>query len=113
MDTNIFDLLIGASGIYLIYTAVMMKKTGEIKTGVIVSREADIHKMRDKEGFINYMFGKVLLIGALTVLAAIGNVLRTYYGGPVWIAIIANGCYLAVLFFYAAASSKAKKMFID
>lgn len=113
MNTNIFDLLIGAGGIYLIYTAVVMKKTGEIKTGVLVSKETDIHKMRDKEGFINYMFGKVLLIGVLTVLAAIGNVLRTSYGGPIWISLAANGCYVAVLIFYTAAFSKAKKMFID
>ena len=81
-NINIFDLLIGASGVYLIYTALTMKKTGEIKAGVLVSKEMDAGRIKDKDGFINYMFSRVLLAGALIVLSAAGNMAKTGLNGP-------------------------------
>ena len=33
MGTNLFDYLIILSGLYLVYTGINMKQTGEIKTG--------------------------------------------------------------------------------
>ena len=42
MGTNLFDYLIILSGLYLVYTGINMKQTGEIKTGVIVSKDVDV-----------------------------------------------------------------------
>lgn len=112
-NINIFDLLIAASGIYLIYTAVMMKRTGEIKSGVLVSKEVDVNQIRDKKGFIEYMYGKVLVIGILAVALGAGSIVNTNLNGPAYLSLIGIGAYLAVLVFYAVASSKAKKKFID
>ncbi len=106
-NVNIFDLLIGASGVYLIYIAVVMKKTGEIKTGVIVSKEMDVNKMKDKKGFIDYMFGRVLLAGALIVLSAAGNLAVTGLN------IAADAVFIAALIIYMVAYRKARKLFID
>lgn len=112
-NMNIFDLLIGASGVYLIYTAVEMKRTGEIKTGVLVSKEMDVNKMKDKEGFIRYMFGRVLLAGVLIVLSAAGNLARTSLNGPAWLSMAGNIGFFVALVLYMLAYAKAKKMFID
>ena len=46
-NINIFDLLIAGSGIYLMYTAIMMKRKGELKTGVIISKDVDVNKIRE------------------------------------------------------------------
>ena len=112
-NVNIFDLLIGASGVYLIYIAVVMKKTGEIKTGVIVSKEMDVNKMKDKKGFIDYMFGRVLLAGALIVLSAAGNLAVTELNGPLWLSMAGNARFVAALIIYMVAYRKARKLFID
>ena len=63
MGTNLFDYLIILSGLYLVYTGINMKQTGEIKTGVIVSKDVDVNRIKDKEGFIKYMYARVLIIG--------------------------------------------------
>lgn len=110
---SMFDLFIMASGIYLVYTAVMMKKSGEIKNGIIVSKDIDINKIKDKQGFINYMYGKVLMIGALAVVVGGGSMLNTKLNGPAYLTLIGIILYLIVFVFYAIAFSKAKKMFID
>lgn len=112
-NINIFDLLIAASGIYLIYTAIMMKRTGEIKSGVIVSKEVDVNQIKDKEGFIRYMYGKVMVIGILAVAVGAGSIINTNLNGPAYLSLVGIGGYLAVLIFYAVASAKARKKFID
>ncbi len=112
-NINIFDLLITASGIYLVYTAIAMKRNGELKTGVIISKDIDVNKIRDKEGFIRYMFGKALILGILAVAVGLLGIFNTRWNGPEYLSLIGVGGYLAVLVFFGVASSKAKKMFID
>ena len=112
-NINIFDLLIAGSGIYLMYTAIMMKRKGELKTGVIISKDVDMNKIRDKEGFIRYMYGKVLILGLLAVVVGGIGIFNTKWNGPEYLSLIGIGCYLVVLVIFGVASSKAKKKFID
>ncbi len=113
MDASIFDLLIAGCGLYLIYTAISMKKHGQVKAGVIVSKDVDVEKIRDKAGFIQYMYGKVLLIGILAVLVGVISLVNTKLGGPDIISILSVIGYLIVLVVFAVATVKARKKFID
>lgn len=114
MNTStFFDLLITGSGFYLIYIAIIMKKKGEIKQGVIVSKDVDIDKIRDKKGFIDYMFSRLLLVGVLTIAAGMVSLLNTYFTGPSYISIIIVVIYLLVLILFTAATVKARKKYID
>lgn len=114
MDTvNVFDFLIIISGIYLIYSAVVMKMTGKISGGTIVSKDVDVNKIRDKEGFIKYMFGKALFMGILTCALGLIGILTTKLNGPAYLSFIGLGGFLIVLILFARASNKARKLFID
>lgn len=112
-SVNIFDLLIVICGLYMIYTAVIMKTKGKITAGIVVSKDIDVKKIRDREGFIGYMFGKVLLLGVLT--SAIGGlgILTTYLEAPSYITLIGLGCFMVILIVFAVASNKAKKLYIE
>lgn len=110
---NIFDLLIIGSGIYLIYTAVNMKRTGKIAGGVMLSKDVDVNKIRDKKGYINYMYGKVILLGILTCVAGALGLISEKMNGPVYLPLIGVVCYLVILVLFAIAANKAKKMFIQ
>ncbi len=112
-NINIFDLLITGSGLYLIYVAVIMKTKGEIAKGVIVSRDVDIERMRDKEGFIRYMYGKSLFMGILTAAVGAINMANFYVQGPAWVSIAAVAGYIMVLAAFAVFTLKARKKFID
>ena len=112
-DVNIFDLLITLSGVYLIYTAVIMKKSGKITGGVIVSKDVEVDKIKDKDGFIKYMYGKVLLLGILTCIVGAVGIVNNKLHGPVIISFIGVICYLVMLVLFAAATVKAKKRYME
>lgn len=112
-NTSIFDLLIAGCGLYLIYTAVVMKTKGKIVKGVIVSKDVDVEKIRDKEGFIRYMFGRVLLAGILAAAVGAMNLVNAYAQGPAWISMAVVAGYFVVLMVFALSSVKARKKFID
>lgn len=65
----IFDVIIGGLGIYLVYSAFQMKRSGEIST-IIMNRE-DIIKCKDKRGFIDYIYGRTLIFGLLSLIFGI------------------------------------------
>lgn len=112
-SVNIFDILIILCGLYMIYTAVIMKIKGRITPGIVVSKDVDTKKIRDKEGFIGYMFGKVLLMGVLT--SAIGGfgIVVTRLNLPAYITLISLGCFMVLLIIFAVASNRAKKQYIE
>lgn len=111
--TNIFDLLITLSGAYLVYAAIIMKKDGKIVSSILPGKDVDANKLRDKEGFIKYMFGKLLLLGVLTLAAGIIGMVNTQFGGPVYISIIGVVIVLAVLIVFSISLTKARKRFIE
>ncbi|NBI91378.1 hypothetical protein D3Z45_12565 [Lachnospiraceae bacterium] len=113
MGTNLFDYLIILSGLYLVYTAVNMKQSGEVKNGVIVSKDVDVNRIRDKEGFIKYMYGRVLIIGGLAIAVGGVGILSTWLNWPGYLSLLATGGYLIVIICFAVASAKARKIFID
>lgn len=65
----IFDLIILGLGIYLLYTSVQMKKKGEISTLIVNSEE--IPKCRDKQGFIDFMYKKTLILAIVALVFGI------------------------------------------
>lgn len=114
MDTmNIFDLLICLSGIYMIYTAWIMKKTGKITTGVFISKDVDVDQIRDKEGFIKYMFGKVLFMGIATCIIGGVGMITARLNGSEYIMLIGVLCFMIILILFALATHKARKKFIE
>ncbi len=109
---NIFDLLITGSGLYLLYAAVALKVKKQITKGVMVSKDVDVERIRDKEGFIQYMFPKVLLMGLFTVGFGMTNLLGARMHWPSWVSIVAIVAYLLTLIGFSALTMKAGNKFV-
>lgn len=84
MDSKIFGIVMGiwfvAAGVYSYYYAFMMKQTGTIKTGWIVSKEIQLKESRDLPGFIDAVckktsvFATIATVGGfLFIIGAIAN----------------------------------------
>lgn len=61
----IFDLIVAVLGIYLIYSALQMKKTGQINTVMVSSEE--IRRCADPAGFIRRIYRPTLLFGGISL----------------------------------------------
>ena len=106
----IFDVIIVALGVYLIYAGFQMKRTGEIST-VIINR-MEIGNCRDKKGFIDKIYKQTLIFGvvalAFGILGGVNDMLyslgRVYDIGSVLI-------FLVVWFWFTKAIRNGRKEF--
>ncbi len=66
---TIFDIIILLFGIYTVYSALQMKKSGVINSVVITSEE--IVKCRDAAGFIECIYRKEVIFGAIVAFSGL------------------------------------------
>lgn len=72
----IMDLIIAGYGIFMIYISVWMRKNKRVHKSVLA--EEEIKRCRDQEGFVNYMFSKVMLLAVVCVLTGVGGMICDY-----------------------------------
>lgn len=112
MNTFI-DILYILSGAYLIYAAILMKVKKQIIGSVVLSKGIEEKSIRDKDGFIAYLYGKLIFFGAVIILAGIVNLYNDYLAGPGYITLAVSIIFAAAVVGYGIVSHKAIKMFID
>ena len=105
---GMIDILFFGSGVYLIYMAVMAKKNGNIVSNVMLAKSVSESSIKDKLGFIDYMYKRILLAGVMIVIASIIHLVNDYYlysSTLTWIGIIVilaaiGSMMLALLFLF-------------
>lgn len=65
----IFDVIIAFLGVYLLYSALQMKRTQKIST-LIVNKDV-IARCRDKKSFIESVYRKMALFGIISIVFGI------------------------------------------
>lgn len=107
----LLDFIIVASGAYLIYTAVVMKRDGVLPPSM-VSKGLDLKKAPDLPGFISYMYIKTAVLGAIGAAAGGFSLYNDQTGaaGELQFGVIA--VYFAALVIYAFFISKAQKKYL-
>ena len=106
------DILFFVSGIYLIYTAVMAKKKGNVTGNVMLAKDMTEKDIRDKTGFIEYMYKRILLAGVMIIVASIIHLVNDYYlSSPIltWIGI---AVILAAIVIYTVAYLRGQKRYL-
>ncbi|MEF9940721.1 MAG: hypothetical protein RSA90_01840 [Lachnospiraceae bacterium] len=108
---GIFGFISMACGIYCIYAYMTMKKTGQINTTILLSKDANPKKCRDTAAYLSEMTPKVLVMGIAAILYG-GVDLGDAYGLPVgqffW---IVAGIFMVVLIWFAVSVAKGKKKY--
>ena len=67
------DILCMLCGAYLLYTGVVMKVQGRIISNVVLRKNTNEDSIRDKEGFIQYLYWKLAVIGIVIILSSIAS----------------------------------------
>ncbi|MBD5520379.1 MAG: hypothetical protein HDR03_04025 [Lachnospiraceae bacterium] len=106
---NLIDIVCIMSGGYLAYSAFSMKSKGEIIANVVLNKAVNENSIKDKEGFIDYIYGKLLLIGIIIILSGVVDVINLNMGGSSVVSIIA----LIVFAVSLVAYSKVTKTALD
>lgn len=110
--SDVIDILCILSGAYFIYAAVVMKKQGRIINNVLLKKGADESNIKDKEGFIQFLFGKILFLGIVIMLGGIVNLLNSYLAGSAMVTTIVCCVFAAALVGYGVVTNMAMRKFL-
>ena len=110
---GMIDFLFLASGGYLIYSAVMAKHKGNIAANVMLSKNTNENDIRDKVGFIDYMYKKIFLTGVMIILASVIHLVNDYYIHSIQLTWIGIAMILLALAIYTFSFMRGRKLYID
>ncbi len=115
MDNSIWslmDIIFVGAGAYMLYAWILMKKTGEIKTSMLLSKEIDIRKCKDLEGYKSFIAPKMLVFGFTSLVYGGYGLVNSYvFPMPMQVYWIVMALFFAVLIWFAVQSRKGVEMF--
>lgn len=107
-----FDSIITSFGLYLIYQAIYMKKTGKVVEGLLVGKKTNMTRAKDIPGFVNFMFSKTLLLGVAGMLSGLCGISNDIVGGLEVLSAIASILLFATLIYFTVSDVKAQRRFL-
>ena len=109
---SILDVIFVGAGIYVLYAWVMMKTKGEIITSILMSKDVELRKCKDLEGYKAYISPKMLILGISALIYGTAGLVNTYVTPLPGVAYgIVMVLFLAVLIWFALAARKGVEKF--
>lgn len=111
--SGIIDIIFLASGVYLIFTAVMAKKNGNIASNVMLGKNMSEKDIKDKIGFIDYMYKRMIAAGVIIILASAVYMANDYYVHSTvltWVGIV---MILVAIVIYTLSYLRGRKRYIQ
>lgn len=109
---SFIDLLCIIGGGYLVYAGVVMKTQGKIVSNVVMNKGADESALRDKEGFIQYLYLKLIIVGVVVMLAGVANIINDLTMQSAILATALNCAFAIAIIVYAVFINKALRKFL-
>lgn len=109
---DVIDILCILCGAYLVYAAVVMKTQKRIIGNVLLKKGTDENSLKDKDGFINFLFAKVLVVGILWIIGGIINFINSYVGGPAAMTTVVCVLFGVSLVVYGVLTNLAMRKFM-
>lgn len=108
---SMFGLIALASGIYCLYSAFMMKKTGVANTTIVVDKETAKKKCKDIGAFLVMVIPPTFILGGVTTVYGAVSLISVYVVECTIAVFIMLALTMAVLIWFVVVTSKAKKKF--
>ncbi len=109
---GIIDALFLVSGIYLIVSALMAKGRGVITANVMLGKNMSEQAIKDKIGFIEYMYKRMLVSGILIVIGGMINFINDCYYFSKLVTAAATVVILGAVALYVVAYKKGTKKYM-
>ncbi len=106
----LFDIVILIFGVYMVVSALRMKRTGAISQTVITPEE--IAKCKDKRGFIEFMYWKEALFGGLITLVGVLGIVNDLVVSLGAFNIIEMLVFLAAFLWFQNELRRAREKYI-
>lgn len=104
-------ILCTLSGAYMMYAAIVMKYKGKFVKSVVLSNGLNENSIRDKEGFIKYLYGRLLACGIADVFMGMACLINDFMYEPGIVSLIANIVFFISIVAYGIFINKALKKY--
>ena len=109
---GLMDGMIVLCGVYVLYLSIAMIRSGQIRENALIPKDLNVKKCRDTAGFIKYMQGKQLLLGACAVISGAIGLAQDYgkmHSPALYLGSIV--IFIVCVVWYCVAIKKAVKRF--
>lgn len=110
---GLIDGIIFACGIYMLYSAYLMKTKGELKVGWLISKNINLERSKDVSGYISYMYPRVLIFSICTLIYGAIGFYSTSFQSLGTIQTVTFGGFFVVVVWFAYISTKASKKYLS
>jgi len=109
---SIVDIIFVGSGLYMLYACFLMKTTGEVKASFLMSKDVELRKCKDLEGYKTFIFPKLLIFGIMTFLYGLMGLVNTYVTPvPMAVNMVVMAVFMVILIWFAVQSKKGIRLF--
>lgn len=109
---DMVDFIFLACGAYLVGTSVMAKAQGNIAANVMLGKNVTESDIKDKVGFIDFMYKRLLLSGVMIIIGSIIHLINDYYVSSVALTLVGIVLILSALVIYTRSYFDAQKRYI-
>lgn len=112
MDFTIFlSIIVLGCGVYCFYAAYALKVKGVISGGILIPKELNPNKCKDKAAYTKCVLPKLLMLGVVSILYGAADLVNTFVADIMVIWFIVMVLFIVVLFTFAMTISKATKTY--
>lgn len=108
---GIIDIFILGCGLYCLYACFNMKTRREINKTILMNKEIDIEKCRDKEGYISYILPRFLVFSIATTIYGALCVVNSYVASIGKAIFIIMAVFFVFVIWFAIETKKAYKKY--
>ena len=106
----VFNVVVALFGAYMIWSALQMKKSGKINSMVLAQEE--LKKVKDTKGFIEFLYWREMLFGALVLIVGVLGVLNETVMPIGKASILEVIIFLAAFIWLQNSLAKAREKFL-
>ena len=109
---SFLDIIFVGAGVYMLYAWFLMKKKGEIKQEVLMSKDIELKKCKDLEGYKAYIAPKMVVFGVSAVIYGGMGLVNSYVTPlPSMLYNVMMFVFLLVLIWFALMERKGTEKF--
>lgn len=98
-------------GVYVVYSTIKMRKTGEINTTLLLDKDTNPKKCKDKDAYMAKVMPCLWILGIGAIIYGGLMLFNVYVASIPTISLIGIGIFFIVIVWYAVVTMKAKKEF--
>ncbi len=109
---SFLDIIFVGAGFYMLYSWILLKKKGEIKQEVLMSKDVDLKKCKDLEGYKAYIAPKMLIFSVTAILYGGSGLVNSYVTTlPGILYSVLMIAFMVILVWFAVVTRKATEKF--